>query len=142
MLVCDDDAHVYTRDVAWVMHSVSVAGLRWGSVIEECWHVYVHEPVFVRVDLVSSCPFSQPSLSVTRDSCHPTQRLPYCCCEAVMGEHYFWGHDVLRCLAEYSCIVWNTRVRPSDQLHRRHGAFQHEDGLRGQSVYIHTRLIS
>ena len=28
------------------------------------WCVYAHEPVFVRVDLVSTCP-SQPSLSVT-----------------------------------------------------------------------------
>jgi hypothetical protein len=60
VLVCNDDAHVYTRDVAWVVHSVSLAGLRWGSVIEQCWRVYVHEPVFVRVDLVSSCPCHSP----------------------------------------------------------------------------------
>jgi hypothetical protein len=44
------------------------------SAFVQCCRGYVHEPVFVMVDLVSSC--DTPSPSVTRDSCHPTQGLP------------------------------------------------------------------
>ena len=49
------------------------------------WLVYAHDPVFVSVDLVSTCPCHSPLCqSVTRDFCHTTQRLPcvyMCLCD-------------------------------------------------------------
>ena len=96
------------------------------SAFEQRWRAYVHEPVLsgsilFPVALVTDRPVSD-ALSVTRDSCNSKQRLPL-------------GAAAYRA---YSCIVWDTRVRPSDKPHQRHGAVRHEDGLHGQSVYTHT----
>jgi hypothetical protein len=86
------------------------------SAFVQCWRLY---PVCACACVCQgrSCfqlHLSQTALSVTRDSCHSKQGLPYWSCEEVIGKHYFWGNEILRFLGEDSCIVWNTRVRPSD----------------------------